>query len=171
MNDNFNLDDFKTSGIKVNYYIVCKRKLWLFDRNLSMENNSEKVTIGKVLDNDYYNKNNNKNYLLDNLICIDIVDNENIGEIKVSDKLPESGRIQILYYLYYLKKSLGINKKGTLNYPKQHKREFVELDEEAEKNIENILIDIKSILSLDKPPPIDKKPYCTKCSYYELCFI
>ena len=67
--------------------------------------------------------------MIDNLISIDIVDSLSIREVKHSDKMAEANRMQILYYLYYLNK-LGIYKKGILNYPRQRKKEFVELTSE-----------------------------------------
>jgi len=78
-------------------------------------------------------------------------------------------KIQILYYLYYLKQ-LGIIKKGIINYPKMRKTEEVELTKEAEKEVEEALINVLKILKMDKPPQLIKKQYCTKCAYYEFCW-
>ena len=38
----------KITGVMVNYYFVCKRKLWYFVKNLDMEHNSELVGMGKI---------------------------------------------------------------------------------------------------------------------------
>ncbi|RUM50089.1 MAG: hypothetical protein DSY47_02555 [Hydrogenothermus sp.] len=40
MKQEINFEELKVNGIKVNYYYICHRKLWLFDRNLSMEDKS-----------------------------------------------------------------------------------------------------------------------------------
>nr|WP_262370206.1 CRISPR-associated protein Cas4 [Dictyoglomus thermophilum] len=114
------LQNLRITGIKINYLFVCERKLWLFDRGIGMEETSEKVFLGKLLDEFSYPKEKKKKILIDNLICIDILNEEEIREVKYSDKLEEPNKMQILYYLYYLKK-LGIRKKGILNYPKQKK--------------------------------------------------
>jgi CRISPR-associated exonuclease Cas4 len=164
-----NFDSLKVSGIKLNYYLVCKRKLWLFDRKITMENTSEKVLMGKILHEDSYQNQSNKEVLIDNLISIDIIDNLNIREVKSSNKMEEADKIQIYYYLYYLK-TLGINRKGIINYPKQRKREFIELTPEAEQEVENSLLGIKNVLALEKPPLTIDKPYCKKCAYYEFCY-
>lgn len=37
------------TGTQVNYYLVCKRKLWLFSRNFEMERSSDLVLLGKLL--------------------------------------------------------------------------------------------------------------------------
>jgi CRISPR-associated exonuclease Cas4 len=97
------------------------------------------------------------------------LNDESIREVKYSDKLKEADRIQVLYYLYFLKQ-LGIIKKGIINYPKMKKREEVVLTLEAEKEVESALIRIREILSRPNPPKLVRKPYCTKCSYFQFCW-
>mgnify|MGYP001228070086 CR=1 FL=1 len=109
-------------------------------------------------------------YNIDNLINIDIVGDDEIREVKYSNKLAHADRIQLLYYLYYLKQ-LGIEKRGVINYPKMKKREEVLLTADAEKEVEQSLVRVRNILRMDKPPQLKKLPYCTKCAYYEFCFI
>ena len=164
-------EEFKVQGIKFNYYFICKRKLWLFHNGISMENTSERVAQGKVVhENSYERKEKNKEKLIDDMIKIDIVEGEEIREVKISSKMMESDRMQLLYYLYYLKKC-GIEKVGTLNYVNEKKVVKVILDEEGEKKIEESLIGIKEILNLEFPPTICKYKYCKSCSYYEYCYI
>ncbi|MBK3333104.1 CRISPR-associated protein Cas4 [Persephonella atlantica] len=167
--EEIDFEGLKISGLKVNYYFICKRKMWLFDRKITMEKNSEKVLLGAILHEISYKKDKPKEVLIDNLISVDILDNFNIREVKYSDKMEKADRMQILYYLYYLKK-LGIHKKGIINYPKQRKREFVELKPEDEKEIEKVLIQINKILKQKKPPPVIDEPYCKKCAYFEFCY-
>jgi len=169
MIDEFDFQSLKTNGIKVNYLYVCERKLWLFDRGIQMESNSDRVLMGKILGEYSYPYEKTKNVLIDNLISIDIVQEDKIREVKYSNRLAHADRIQLLYYLYYLKQ-IGIYKKGVINYPKMRKREEIELTEETEKEVEKALLRVKEITNLIVPPPIRKKPYCTKCAYYEFCF-
>lgn len=165
----FDFEALKTNGIKINYLYVCERKLWLFDRGIQMERSSDKVLLGKLLGEYSYPKEETKEVLIDNLIKIDIVAQEEIREVKYSNKLVYAHRMQLLYYLYYLKR-LGVEKKGVINYPKMRKREEVELTPEAEKEVEEALVRVREVLSMEKPPKVVKKPYCTKCAYYEFCF-
>ncbi|MFN3406447.1 MAG: Dna2/Cas4 domain-containing protein, partial [Caldimicrobium sp.] len=116
----FDFEALKTNGIKINYLYVCERKLWLFDRGVQMESSSEKVLLGKLLGEYSYPREETKEVLIDNLIKIDIVAEEEIREVKYSNKLSHAHRMQLLYYLYYLKR-LGIEKKGVINYPKMRK--------------------------------------------------
>jgi len=159
----------KTNGIKVNYLYVCERKLWFFDKGIQMESNSDRVLMGKILGDYSYPYEKTKNILIDNLISIDIAEEDKIREVKYSNRLAHADRIQLLYYLYYLKQ-IGIYKKGIINYPKMRKKEEIELTEESEKEVEQALLKVKEITSFTCPPPIKKKPYCTKCAYYEFCF-
>lgn len=169
MDEEKSFHTLKTNGIKINYLYVCERKLWLFDRGIKMEHGSDKVLMGKLLGEYSYPKEDSKEILIDNLINIDIVGDEEIREVKYSNRLANADRIQLLYYLYYLKQ-LGIEKRGVINYPKMRKREEVVLTEEAEREVEHALLRVHKILSMDKPPELKRKPYCTKCAYYEFCW-
>ncbi|RMH79406.1 MAG: Dna2/Cas4 domain-containing protein [Acidobacteria bacterium] len=40
----------KYRGTQVAYFVVCKRKLWLFTKGLGFEHLSERVALGKFLD-------------------------------------------------------------------------------------------------------------------------
>lgn len=163
-------ENFKTTGIKINYLYVCERKLWLFDRSITMESRSDKVLMGKLLGEYSYPREDKKEMLIDNLINIDIVGDDEIREVKYSNRLEDADRIQVLYYLYYLKQ-LGIEKRGVLNYPRMKKREEIVLSPESEREVEAALMRVHEILRLDRPPQLERKPYCTKCAYYEFCFI
>ena len=50
------------TGIMIYYYFVCQRKLWYFVNHINMEQNSELVSIGKILDENSY-KNEKKSIL------------------------------------------------------------------------------------------------------------
>lgn len=167
----FNFDEFKVQGIKFNYYYICMRKLWLFSNGIAMEENNDRVQQGKIIhENSYNRKEKNKEKLIDGLIKIDIFEKENIREIKLTSKMKSSDRMQLMYYLYYLKQ-MGIKKSGTLNYVNEKKVEKIILTKKDEEQIEEALEDIKKILTLKKPPKIEKLPYCKSCAYYEYCYI
>ncbi len=161
--------NLRTTGVKINYLYVCERKLWLFDRGISMESGSDKVLMGKLLGEYSYPREEKKEILIDNLINIDIVGDKEIREVKYSNKLKHADRIQILYYLYYLKK-LGVEKRGVINYPKMRKKEEIMLTSEAEQEVELALFRVKEILAMDKPPVLQRKHYCSKCAYFEFCW-
>ena len=85
------------TGIMIYYYFVCKRKLWYFLNQINMEQNSELVSIGKILDETTY-KNEKKGILIDNTINIDFIENGAIlHEIKKTKSIEEAGIWQIKY--------------------------------------------------------------------------
>ena len=64
----------KISGMMIYYYFVCKRKLWYYINQLNMEQNSELVAIGKILDENSY-KREKKGILIDETINVDFIKN------------------------------------------------------------------------------------------------
>ncbi|BDU50907.1 CRISPR-associated protein Cas4 [Haliovirga abyssi] len=164
-------ENIKITGVMFYYYFVCKRKLWYFSKNISMENNSENVSIGKSIDENSYKK-EKKHIMIDNTINIDFIEGYKvIHEIKKSKAIEEAGHWQIRYYQYYLKKNGVDNMDGIIDYPLLRKREKIVLTEKDEEKIENILIEIKDIIKRKEiPKKIDSK-ICKKCAYYELCYI
>lgn len=157
-------------GIKVNYYYICKRKLWFYSKNITMEQNNDRVLEGKILHDTAYPRITNKNVQVDDFLNVDILENGNIREIKISSKMETASKMQLLHYLYCFKKS-GIEKKGIINYVLEKKREFIELTEEYETELDRVLEDIEEITKSNKPPKLSKLSYCRKCAYYEFCFV
>ncbi len=158
-------------GTEVNYYFLCSLKLWFFSHNITMEQNSELVKLGKLIHDLYYGS-EKKNEIIDNQIAIDFVKKGKIieiHEIKKSSKMKKAHKFQVLYYIYFLKKK-GIDAIGIINYPTERKREIVELNDKNLEILKNALEDIKRIKKSVKPPKPKKKWFCKACSYYELCF-
>lgn len=91
------------TGVMVYYYIVCKKKLWYFYHEISMEHTNDNVYIGKLIDEESY-KRENKHINIDNVINIDFIKTKKIlHEVKKSNKIEEASILQVKYYLYYLK--------------------------------------------------------------------
>jgi CRISPR-associated exonuclease Cas4 len=158
----------KIQGIKVNYYFICKRKLWLFSKGLGCEKLSERVSIGKILHETAYPREKEREILIDDTIMLDLASEDYIREIKLSSKMEEADKMQLYYYLYFLKQK-GIIKKGMINYVKEKRREEIELTDEIEQKIKFVLDDIIKICEHTNPPEYKKLKYCTKCAYYEFC--
>ena len=155
----------------VYYYFICHKRLWYFSKGISMEQNSDLVKIGKEIDENTYSR-EKKHIMIDETINVDFLRGWNIiHEIKKSDKLEKASVAQIKYYMYILKEKGLIIKEGVIDYPTLRKRTKIYLTPDDEKEIEEILEDIEKILSLDRPPKEKRKGYCSKCSYYELCFV
>ena len=163
------LGPVRITGVKINYYHVCETKLWLFSRNISLENESDSVAIGKMLHEDRYKK-SFKNVTIDG-ISIDFVKTGKrleIHEIKKSKKMDAADRAQLLFYLYFLKKR-GIEATGVLNYPLLNKTEKIELNPEDEASTEKDIENIRNIV-LGSMPSSEHKKIFSKCAYEEFCF-
>lgn len=163
------LDSVRITGVKVNYYHICKTKLWLFSHNINLEKENDSVAIGKMLHEDRYKK-NYKNITIDG-ISIDFVKAGKIleiHEIKKSKRMDAADKAQLSFYLYYLKKK-GFEATGVLNYPLLNKVERIELSPEDEIDIERDIEDIRKIVLGSIPSP-QRKKICLKCAYQEFCF-
>lgn len=163
----------KITGVMVQYYVACKRELWFFLNQINMNYEDENIILGRHIHEDSY-KRERKNILIDGTISLDYVKNENgitVFEIKKSSKLEKPVRYQVYYYLYYLKKVKGIDAKGKIVYPKERRTEEVILTPDIEKEMEGILKDIEEVDKMNRPPEAERKPYCKRCSYYELCWV
>ncbi|NNU92987.1 CRISPR-associated protein Cas4 [Geobacillus sp. NFOSA3] len=157
------------SGVQMHYYKVCKRKLWLFSKGIALEEEHDRVVEGKILHERAYPRLDEREILVDSTFKLDALDGEYIREIKISSKMADADRFQMLYYLYELKKR-GIIKKGLISYTKERKTEEVILTEKDEKEIEKAIGEIYRVLQLHSPPPLKKLTYCPKCAYYEFCY-
>ena len=161
----------KVTGVMVYYYFVCKRKLWFFANNLNMESSSELVSIGKLVDETSYGR-EEKNILIDESISIDFLkDWKIIHEVKKSRKMDEASKWQLKYYMWILKNKGVEIEKGILDYPLLRKREEVFLGKKDEEQLESILKDIQKIISSERPLGTLNTGVCNKCAYYDFCYI
>lgn len=161
----------KITGVMVYYYFVCKRKLWYFIKDVTMEHTSDLVSMGKLIDETSYER-EKKNILIDESINIDFLKGwKIIHEIKKSRKIEEASIWQLKYYLWVLKqKGLDIEK-GIIDYPLLRKREIIYPDDINNDDMVNILEEIRIVITMKSPPGTLNKSRCKKCAYYELCFI
>jgi CRISPR-associated exonuclease Cas4 len=49
-------EEARFTGSQINYYFVCKRKLWLFSHNIELEPESDLVKLGKLLHENRYKR-------------------------------------------------------------------------------------------------------------------
>ena len=160
-------------GTIFNYFMVCRRKLWLFAHGITMEQESELVYEGKLIhENSYPERNPNYEEIELDGIKVDFYDARHhvIHEIKKSDKLEAAGRWQLKYYLYVFEMHGVKDIKGVLEFPKQRKTENVTLTDEDRQKIKDMLADIEKACEEKACPPLLKKERCKQCSYYEFCY-
>lgn len=79
------------NGIQINYYYVCKRKLWLYSKGIRLEKENERVLHGSLIHEYTYQSKQNKELYVDNLLKFDILDEKYVREVKLSSKMPIPG--------------------------------------------------------------------------------
>jgi CRISPR-associated exonuclease Cas4 len=161
----------RTNGIKVNYWVVCQRKVWLYAKGLRMEPLSDRVALGRLLHERAYPDLPRRELLIDDLIKVDLLEHESkVLEVKHSRKLIDAARLQVAYYLFYLRWLGAGDLVGELRFPKERRKEEVRLTPELETQVVEALRDIQRIEQLPSPPQVDFMPICRVCAYCELCW-
>jgi len=167
---NIYIDLPRITGTEINYYLVCKKKLWLFSRQLTMEQNSQKVEIGKTIHEDSFSR-EKKEVLIDDTIMIDFTGKQlTIHETKSTNAMDRAARYQLLYYIYYLEKKGIKGVKGIVHYYKNRSTEEIQLTDIDRNNLDAIIKDIEEIKASALIPEVQKTKLCDKCSYFELCY-
>lgn len=161
----------KITGAMVYYYFICKRKLWYFVNEISMEQNSELVSLGKILDETSYSR-DKKGFLIDNTINIDLIkEGTVIHEVKKTKAIEDAGVWQLKYYMYYLEKRGVKNIKAKIDFPLLRETKEIKLEKDDRKNLDNILKNIEEVLKEEKPPKSINSKICKKCAYFDLCYV
>ena len=169
------------TGTHLNYWLVCHRKLWLFSHGIQMERENEDVQIGKQIGAEAYGR-QDKEINLDNTAVLDWVEHKpgddgvlTVHEIKKSKAMNEAHRLQMLFYLDFLR-SKGVAARGLIDYPEIKQRELVELDGAGEALLDAAKLDASRIIGGDEVPPrLDeispkKVAFCLKCAYFDFCY-
>ena len=158
------------NGSLVNAYIVCKRQAWLFAHQVHGDKENECLLMGKALAQAQENKNLHE-YPFGNLV-FDKLSKEHghyvVTEYKKSLKNVSAGEMQLLFYIYCLKKGLNLKEvKGRLVSGKK----IIPVDDSEEnfKKIEQIIKEIVELVSQEKPPKFVPLRYCKTCSYQDYC--
>jgi CRISPR-associated exonuclease Cas4 len=158
----------------INYYMVCKRKLWLFANGIQMEHTSDAVAEGKLIHETAYPQRAERYTELEiDGSVIDFYDGSHqvIHEIKKSDKVETAHEWQVKYYIWLLRKNGIEGVRGVIEYPKLRATTHVELNNEDVARLEKIVAEIaETVASEDCPPRIEAR-ICKNCSYYEFCYV
>ncbi len=160
----------KRGGLQLNYLRVCPRKLWLFAHQVRLEADAEAVALGRLTHERSYRDRPRRSLLLENLIAIDVLEDEGtVLEVKHAPTFVEAARLQLRYYLYFLWRR-GVTLRGELRFPRQRRREVVELDAAAIAEVEAALEEAARIVALPTPPAAAWMPACRRCAYAPLCW-
>lgn len=83
---------------------------------------------------------------------------------------------QLRFYLWLLKRC-GVTRAdghpftGMLNYPKLRKTKAVQLEPEHEQELERTVAALRRLADQPSPPPrLERRAFCKKCAFEELCY-
>jgi CRISPR-associated exonuclease Cas4 len=162
-------DGFRVTGVMMQYYEVCKRELWFASRHLEIDRDNAAVVRGTQVDDTAYSE-KRRNISIDGTIAIDVLDDGRVMEVKPSSSLVEPARLQLLYYLWYLDRVVGVERDGVLAHPTERSREPVELTQENVEWVEDSIRGVYEVVRNDSPPPAEEKPFCDSCAYHDFCW-
>jgi CRISPR-associated exonuclease Cas4 len=157
------------TGTEVGYYFICRKKLWWFAHGVEMEQEHDRVRMGRLVHEESYQR-RKKELKIDDRIVLDWREDGIIHEVKLTDKMEAAHEMQLLYYLYYLKLKGVEGVRGQIDYPKLRETKTVELTPEREQEIERALEEMKKIVDSGHAPQVEWMKICGSCSYAELCW-
>jgi CRISPR-associated exonuclease Cas4 len=165
----------------INYYQICKRKLWLFANGINMEHTSDMVYDGKLLHETSYPQRAERYEEM--LISaeyegvslfgqIDYFDARNniVHETKRSDKVEEAHARQLKFYLWLLEINGVEGATGLLEYPKLRKTDGIFLEDTDREQLKKSVLEIKTLIERDTCPPVINAKICKSCSYFDFCY-
>jgi CRISPR-associated exonuclease Cas4 len=158
------------TGTEVGYYFICVKKLWWFAHGVTMEQEHDRVRMGKLVHEESYAR-RKKELNIDDRIVLDWREDGVIHEVKLTDSMEGAHEMQLLYYLYYLKHQKGVEGlRGQIDYPKLRETKEVELTPQREAEIEAALAEMRRIVRLPSAPVVEWMKICRSCSYADLCW-
>ncbi|WP_114781227.1 CRISPR-associated protein Cas4 [Botryobacter ruber] len=172
-------------GMLFSYYLICPRKAWLVRQGLYMEQESEDVALGRLLDETSYARSEKHLDLhatapdgtplvgkIDRAMLRDGV----LHETKKGRSCQQAHQNQVRFYLWLLKLNGvtgpgGASYRGQIDYPALRRSEAVSLEPAHEAELATQLRQLTSLLESPHPPQrLGKRDFCRKCAFEELCY-
>lgn len=177
--------NLRIGGMLVGYYAVCPRKAWLSVRGIWMEQESEAVALGRLLDQSSYDR-SEKHLTVDaeapdGTTLVGKIDRANLRygvlhETKKGRSCEEAHLWQIRFYLWLLLRN-GVTQadgtplRGQLDYPLLRRSQTVILEPEHVTYLTATVTAVRELSAQETPPArLTKRNFCAKCAYEELCY-
>jgi CRISPR-associated exonuclease Cas4 len=172
-------------GMIFSYFLICPRKAWLVRQGIWMEQESEDVALGRLLDETSYSRSEKHLDLyatapdgtpLTGRIDRAVLKEGVLHETKKGRSCSDAHQWQVRFYLWLLKLNGvsgpgGTPFRGQIDYPALRRSEPVDLMDAQEQELIRQLEGLTALLAADHPPPrIEKRSFCKKCAFEELCY-
>lgn len=161
----------RIGGTLIWYASICLRQVWLMARCIDPDERNEMLILGRLLDESGYQREKHNISFGNNRF--DIVRKEGetlvISEIKKSSRSLKAARLQVLHYLYELKKN-GVEARGELLFPEERKKEQVQLNEASMQELDVLYSVVQETAGCSIPPAPAWVGYCKTCAYNEFCW-
>lgn len=162
-------ESFHVTGVMMQYYAICERELWFHSRNVEINRDNPGIVRGMDIDDRSYSE-KRRQVRINGTIVIDVLSNGDVIEVKPSSKLTDGARLQLQYYLWYLKHIVGVERDGVLAHPTERRRERVELTEDVEQRVDAAIEGVYEVIDRETPPEAERKSYCEACAYHDFCW-
>ena len=175
----------RIGGMLVGYHAVCPRKAWYSLRGLWMEQESEAVALGRLLDQRSYPRRKRPELIEaeapDGTPLVAKLDGADLREgvlheTKKGRAEEAAHRLQLRFYLWVLKRA-GVTRpdgaplNGQLDYPALRRSEPVALDPEHEAELERTVAALAALAREETPPPRHpRRAFCRRCAFEALCY-
>ncbi len=161
-------EDFVVTGIMMRYFHTCHRELWFDSAGVELDRSNTAIQWGTYIDETSYADSTQAVHY--GPIAPDIMEDGRVMEVKPASSMEEASKMQLAYYLWYLKHVCGDEREGVLAYPTERTRDSVILTDALEEKVETAIRGIYEVINRDSPPELIEKPYCDSCAYQEFCW-
>lgn len=169
------------TGTHINYYRLCKRKLWLFANDIQMEHTSDMVADGKVIEEESYQQRSERYTQIELSVLhngislrgkIDFYDTRDkvVHETKRSNKVEDAHIWQVKFYLWLLKLNEIDAEKGIIEYPRFREKENVFIEQTDIDYLQRTIFKINDLVNSQKCPDVIRAKICNSCSYFDFCY-
>ncbi len=163
--------EISINGTLVWYYVVCPRETWLMSRQLSPDEDDDNIRIGRLIHEYAYPR--ARKEVAFRAGKLDFVRSQDgslvISEVKKTSRHEASARMQLLFYLYELRRE-GVNARGEIRFPEERRVRVVELGDAEVLEVEGVIRDVESVIGRSAPPQPKRIPVCRNCAYAEFCW-
>jgi CRISPR-associated exonuclease Cas4 len=163
-------DPFKVTGGMVKSINICERQAYFHQQDVDVVGDNQLIQIGNLIEERFYDEEDDEILIIDGMISPDQIDNGIIYETKKSSGAIESSKLQLEYYIWYLKETRGRKYDGVIRIPEERKTEEIDFDDIREDMIKESIMRLYVLYTESDIPRFEKIPACKNCAYKDICW-